>query len=75
MNAPRLGTVSGARSFQAQYPGRCPDCRGQITLGDDVHYDVEGRIVHDACPLHLDDLNDAGTPCRNCFLIHAGECM
>ncbi|KMV17610.1 hypothetical protein ACT17_15110 [Mycolicibacterium conceptionense] len=67
--------MSTLHSFQARYPGACPDCGGPIRLGDDVHYDDQNQVTHDVCPYPSGALDDEGTPCRDCFTIHAGECL
>lgn len=62
-------------SFTAKYPGRCAACDERIDEGDRVKYD-DDELVHTACevpslPNERDDLTQV---CRNCYLIHQGEC-
>lgn len=36
-------------SFEARYPGRCPECSEVIEPGDDVTYNDADEVVHIEC--------------------------
>ena len=63
-------------TFEAKYPGRCAACDERITPGDTVTYD-DDELVHAACEVtslpHPRDT--AATVCRDCWTVHAGDCL
>lgn len=57
-------------TFEARYPGVCPNCEERIKPGDPI-VDSEDGYVHDDCQTVL----PSKSPCQRCWLVHAGECM
>ena len=63
-------------TFQAKYPGRCAACDERIHEGDFVKYE-DDELVHTRCDVAIlpNPRDDLTTVCRQCFTIHAGECL
>lgn len=60
------------KRFQAQYPGRCENCGGDIEVGDTLRWDGE-VAVHDDCDRYgdlaaPDDSAETTEVCPRCFL-------
>ena len=64
------------RTFEARYPGTCPDCGDRFGVGDQVGYDSSDDLVCADC-LRDDHRTTTGyhlTVCPDCHCIHEGEC-
>ena len=68
-----------ASTFQARYSGPCAaECGVHIAAGDEVRF-VDDELMHAGCA-DREDQPDQGsarreTPCSECHMVHAGECM
>lgn len=52
--------------FQAKFPGRCPDCGGDLDPGDMVTYNSEGKVAHVLCGGSIED-SITRPVCPSCF--------
>lgn len=63
-------------SFIATYPGRCGACGDKVEPGDKCTYE-DGSVVHEYCVDKADPDEPARNErrCKECYQIHAGECL
>lgn len=63
-------------TFTAKYSGRCASCDDRIHPGDTVTYD-DDELVHAVCEVRSlpNSRDDRSAVCRDCWTIHAGECL
>jgi hypothetical protein len=59
------------RPIEAEHRGTCQDCDDDIRPGDLIVNTVDGW-THERCP---SDAGALGTACKQCHLVHAGECF
>ena len=70
----RVRTAVGVvKTFIAQYRSQCGRCDQPIEPGETATYE-DDEVVHAANCAESVELDGAGTVCRECNLIHAGEC-
>lgn len=63
-------------AFAAKYRGKCADCGEWFPEGTMIHYNDDDEIVHDDCDDgDIAELEETGTPCSDCYLVHKGECL
>ena len=66
-----------AMSFTARYDGVCAsDCDSRIHLGDEVRYNADRQLVHDACTPAPDPLTIGPREivCGVCWLVKPCRC-
>ncbi len=70
--------MTAPRKFEARYPGRCPACREQIEVGDDLVFNDDDVVVHFGCANRsaVPKIGQSGEVCPRCFIEKAvsGAC-
>jgi hypothetical protein len=54
-------------SWTAKYPGRCPECRWPITVGDIVARNDDAEVVHLGCQFEA-PVRKPAEVCSHCFM-------
>jgi len=59
--------------FEAKYHGTCENCLEPVTLGQMAYFNTNDEVVHTHCPERVRD-DDPSKACKDCHLIHPGDC-